>query len=412
MSDRQRDFNTHLQEIGRAGKHGRLEDLAGRVNASLTILDEKISEHDRIGGDLQNQVAQLRHKIHNRDYDGLKAKVDRLFERVVGIQKSLDEAIQSHRNRIRKLEQHGNQADRHISNLQTRIGKVEKRLDVLSDDQADMHRRDEGQADRMDNIQKQINDVEGRVDGRLDLLSEKLSDMRAAQRALVQAVDSMAEEISMGNGDDKSDGVVHSPDEAIEDPGLDVAELDVLIHKALDNSKIEQLESTVNGSVQLKYDGHDYDVLPNLGVIASHPIDETDAHKIANKLWSEFTSDDTAARSEEEHPYDPKQRERREDEWPIRGHFEKTHKRYGVRICADTWEEIGSYDDCTRVADTVYGGPLVEVETKEGVLEVGWGDWIFEDADGDHYPISHEQVQNEYRTVGSPETEEDATDAE
>jgi len=89
-------------------------------------------------------------------------------------------------------------------------------------------------------------------------------------------------------------------------------------------------------------------------------------------------------------------------DWPVRGRFRKKHQPYGVRICKDTLEEIKGYDDCAVISEseTVYGGLLIQIETREGVLEADGGDWIMEDSDGRHYPIADEEIRQTYEPVG------------
>jgi len=72
-----------------------------------------------------------------------------------------------------------------------------------------------------------------------------------------------------------------------------------------------------------------------------------------------------------------------------------------VCICEETLEEIKGYDDCTVISEseTVYGGLLVQIETREGVLEADEGDWIMEDSEGHHYPIADEEIRQTYEPV-------------
>ena len=84
----------------------------------------------------------------------------------------------------------------------------------------------------------------------------------------------------------------------------------------------------------------------------------------------------------------------------IKGHFQKQHQPYGVKVCQENISQIEGFDDC-RIMRDEDGDPLgVEVKTTEGSLDIGMGGWIFEDADGEHYPISQDQVNAMYEPVG------------
>lgn len=82
----------------------------------------------------------------------------------------------------------------------------------------------------------------------------------------------------------------------------------------------------------------------------------------------------------------------------IRATFTKTHDPLGVRVCEENLDEIRSYKDCDVVTD-VDEGTIVIVTNREGALEVGLGDWIFEDSLGHHYPIADDEVQEAYTPV-------------
>lgn len=87
------------------------------------------------------------------------------------------------------------------------------------------------------------------------------------------------------------------------------------------------------------------------------------------------------------------------DDWPIRANFQKKYCPYGVRICADTFDEIKEYEDCTTVSDPGTDEIWVEIETREGTLTALWGDWIMEDSEGCHYPIADEEIGKTYEPI-------------
>lgn len=83
----------------------------------------------------------------------------------------------------------------------------------------------------------------------------------------------------------------------------------------------------------------------------------------------------------------------------VRGRYRKKYTPYGVRVCAETWDEIMEYEDCTGVEDPGIDEVWVEVETHEGTLRAQFGDWIFEDSQGRHYPIEHEEKERIYEKI-------------
>ena len=83
----------------------------------------------------------------------------------------------------------------------------------------------------------------------------------------------------------------------------------------------------------------------------------------------------------------------------VNGHFQKHRQRYGVKVCQENISEIEGFDDC-RIMRDEDGDPLgVEVKTTKGSVDIGMGGWIFEVADGEHYPISQDQVKAMYELV-------------
>lgn len=85
---------------------------------------------------------------------------------------------------------------------------------------------------------------------------------------------------------------------------------------------------------------------------------------------------------------------------PEKGHFQKQHRTYAVRITDDNLDEIRSYEDCTltRLGSQTEtpGAVRVEVQTHEGTLQAEPGDWIATDSQGRHYPIEHEEFTRIY----------------
>jgi len=95
------------------------------------------------------------------------------------------------------------------------------------------------------------------------------------------------------------------------------------------------------------------------------------------------------------------------DDTTIIAEFEKQHQPLGLKICPENLSEISQFDDCQIMSagpyhpddDVEHGDFLgVVVKTSEGKLKVEDG-WIFEDADGQHYPISGEAVEQMYEVV-------------
>lgn len=80
--------------------------------------------------------------------------------------------------------------------------------------------------------------------------------------------------------------------------------------------------------------------------------------------------------------------------------FQKSYTPTGYKIVPYNFSIIEGFEDC-RVMRDEDGTPLgVEVETTEGTLEVGVGEaWIFEDSEGEHYPISNEAVEQMYTPI-------------
>lgn len=96
----------------------------------------------------------------------------------------------------------------------------------------------------------------------------------------------------------------------------------------------------------------------------------------------------------------------------IRGRFRKRYEPYGVRITEETLDDIQSFGDCKVGHDPNLPNEYhVTVETHEGTLRASYGDWIFEDSQGRHYPIENEEVRRIYEVVGEATyTSEDSPD--
>jgi hypothetical protein len=61
---------------------------------------------------------------------------------------------------------------------------------------------------------------------------------------------------------------------------------------------------------------------------------------------------------------------------------------------------IQEFDDCKVGYDHLRKGKYyVTIETREGTLKAGWGDWIMEDSEGRHYPIADEEIRQTYEPV-------------
>lgn len=107
---------------------------------------------------------------------------------------------------------------------------------------------------------------------------------------------------------------------------------------------------------------------------------------------------------EEEAPYDPNQR----DDWPLRGRLRKSYLPYAVRVRHETLDEISDYDDCTVgynwQREDESARYYVTVETRRGTQRASMGDWIFEDPEGRHYPVSHDEVRRLYRPASGEHT--------
>ena len=93
-------------------------------------------------------------------------------------------------------------------------------------------------------------------------------------------------------------------------------------------------------------------------------------------------------------------------DYPVRSRFRKSFQPYGVRICDETLDEIGDFDDCqvmiagSHHPDLEHGEFIsIVIETREGTLEAGMGDWIMEDTEGHHYPIAHQELRKTYQPV-------------
>jgi len=89
-----------------------------------------------------------------------------------------------------------------------------------------------------------------------------------------------------------------------------------------------------------------------------------------------------------------------QDQWPNRSRFRKKYQPYGVRICNENLDLIQDFDDCKVGYDHLREGKYyVTIETREGKLEAGWGDWIMEDSEGHHYPIADQEIRVTYEPV-------------
>ncbi|WP_103029982.1 hypothetical protein [Salinibacter altiplanensis] len=86
-------------------------------------------------------------------------------------------------------------------------------------------------------------------------------------------------------------------------------------------------------------------------------------------------------------------------DWPIRGRFRKKYQPYAVRICEETLGEIAEYEDCKVVTDYETEEVRIKVQTSEGTLRALWGDWIAEDSQDEHYPVSHDEFRRIYEPI-------------
>jgi hypothetical protein len=114
--------------------------------------------------------------------------------------------------------------------------------------------------------------------------------------------------------------------------------------------------------------------------------------------WREMRQDEAIGHNEEDE----------EGEWPDRGRFQKKYVPYGVRINEDTVEEIDDYEDChvsyvphkhVRNGKQVAYEIVVNVKTNGGELQASYGDWVFEDSQGRHYPVEHREAKRIYTPV-------------
>jgi TolA-binding protein len=82
---------------------------------------------------MQKRVAQLRHIVNNRDYQSLKARVDRDYDGTATAIRDLESRVDEVEQDLTEHEEKIGKREREIGGLDTRIGRIEDRLEGLED---------------------------------------------------------------------------------------------------------------------------------------------------------------------------------------------------------------------------------------------------------------------------------------